>query len=107
MKAGKLTELVTIQARTAGTDALGQPNTTWTTFASVWAQLKAAKGIEVIKGSGEVSSYQVSVRIRWRTDILPTMRVVHDGAVYNINAVLPDVSGGRDYVDLVCEADRG
>lgn len=41
------------------------------------------------------------MRIRWRTDVTAAMRVLYDGGIFNIEAVLPDYAGRR-YVDLAC-----
>ncbi len=101
-----LNQLVLIQAPASGADALGQPNTGWTSVGSAWANLKATNGVETIKAGGEASSYRVSIRMRYRTDVTPAMRVVHNGVNYNVLAVLPDLAL-RQHVDLMCEVSNG
>ena len=105
MRAGSLNQRVTIRQRATGSDELGQPVDTWSDVAIVWADIRYASGMESIKAGAEMSTARASIRIRWRTDITPAMRVVHGSTVYRIEAVLPDMQR-RDSVTLVCEVTR-
>ena len=58
--------------------------------------------METVKSGVEVSVVKASIRIRRRTDVTAGMRVLCDGKVYDIRAVLDDVSG-RVFTDLVVE----
>jgi Bacteriophage head-tail adaptor len=69
MQAGKLRERITIRQRQATTDALGQPSTTWTDLAVVWAEARFVSGIETIKAGRETSTSRASVRIRNMTEL--------------------------------------
>jgi SPP1 family predicted phage head-tail adaptor len=102
MNSRRLNRLVTLQRRNAGQDALGQPLTTWADVASVWAHIRYLSGVETIKGGAETAATKASIRIRWRTDVTPAMRVSIGTTVFQINAVLPD-EARRDHVDLACE----
>lgn len=107
MDAGQLNRRIVIQSRDAGTDAAGQPVNTWTTLATVWANVKGATGMASIRQSAaregmavEMNSY--SFRIRFRTDIDASARVVFGGQNYDIKQVRHDFAG-REWTDLVCE----
>jgi SPP1 family predicted phage head-tail adaptor len=102
MKAGSLNRRVTIEAQSSTTDALGQPVDTWTNHAVVWADVRLKSGLQALKADADVSVVQASIRIRYRADIHAGMRVSQGSTVYEILAVLPDVSG-RQYTDLVCQ----
>jgi SPP1 family predicted phage head-tail adaptor len=102
MQIGKLNRLVTIQQLAAGQDAAGQPVQTWSTLATVWANIRHLSGVETIKAGAETSAVKASIRIRRRTDVTTAMRVVHGSTTYEIKAVLPDEEC-RERVDLVCE----
>jgi SPP1 family predicted phage head-tail adaptor len=102
MDPGKLNRRVTIQSLDAGVDALGQPLGTWSTVAQVWASIINKSGLQAIKADQPVSIVQSSIRIRYRSDVTASMRVVHGATVYEIAAVLPDVAG-RQWTDLVCQ----
>lgn len=101
MDAGKLNCRVVIRYY-SGTDDLGQPTTTPTTLATVWANVRYPSGTEAIKADGQASIVKASVRIRRRTDVTAAMEVVHGSTVMKINAVLPDEED-REFMFLVCE----
>ncbi|MEP6587503.1 MAG: phage head closure protein [Polaromonas sp.] len=98
-----LNSRVTIQAPSAGVDAIGQPVTTWTTLATVWANIRQQSGAESIRADKDISIVQASIRIRRRTDVTAAMRAVSSSTTYDIRAVLPDEQS-REFVDLVCQA---
>ena len=100
MNAGQLRQRVTLQTLAVGQDAIGQPVTTWLDTALLWADVRHVKGLSAIKAGADVSLSKVSIRLRY-TACNAGQRVLHDGKVYAIEAVLPDAK--RVYVDLVCE----
>ena len=103
MQAGRLSTLVTIQHKTAGVDAIGQPlPENWATLRQEWANVRHQSGAEAIKAGAVVSVVQASIRVRWCTDLTAGMRVLAGGVVYEIKAVLPEM-GRREYVDLIAE----
>lgn len=106
MKAGDLNSLVKIQTQTTGQDDVGQPMTTWTDVADVWANILHRSGGESIRAGQDASVVQASIRIRRRSGINAGMRVVHGSAIYSIQAILPD-EVIRDHSDLVCERVNG
>ena len=102
MQAGHLRDRITIQRKTAGTDAWGAPlPDAWADYATAWANVRHLSGVESIKAGADVSVVSASIRIRWRDDITAGMRVVAGAAVYDIEAVLPGPR--REYVDLACK----
>lgn len=102
MQAGKLNHRIAIEAPPTAQDAAGQPIGAWVPVATVWANIRHQSGLEAIKASAVSSTVKASVRIRYRTDITSGMRVLHGATVFNIQAVLPDVTS-KQHVDLVCE----
>jgi len=110
LNAGRLNRFISITRPAAGKDAAGQPLTTFGPVCTTWADIKAPSGsaaAEHVAANRQVSPATYSMRIRWRTGLLPSMRVTErvEGVdvVYTIAQVLPDVAG-REYVDLVCVA---
>lgn len=103
MYAGQLKNKVTIQAKAETVDAIGQPVNTWIDVATVWADIRYLSGLESIKSDADVSIAKVSIRVRYRADIKPSMRVVCDGVIYQIKAVLPY---GKVHIDLACEVQQ-
>ena len=103
MQAGRLNRRVTLQSPSQSVDEIGQPIPGWTDVATLWADIRMKSGLEAIKAGAPVSTVQASIRVRYRAGITAGMRVVHNLTAYEILAVQPDV-GGREYVDLVCQA---
>lgn len=103
--AGRLGSRVRLQRRSTTRDALGQRVDAWTTFATVWADIRVTSGIaaansEFTSADQQVSRTNASIRIRARSDVDHTCRAVHNSAIYDIRAALPDPDG--EFVDLVC-----
>lgn len=101
---GQLNRRVYIQKR-AGADGGGQPLDNWTAFATVWANVKGQSGKgAIVDGQAGVpaSVARFSVRIRQRTDIDDSMRLLVAGVPYDIRLVLQDEET-RQWTDLVCE----
>jgi SPP1 family predicted phage head-tail adaptor len=88
MRAGKLNRRITIQ----------QPGPTRD---EVWADILYLNGRQYATSNAEASSATVSIRVRYRTDLNATMRVVYGATIFDILAVLPDEEN-RDHVDLAC-----
>lgn len=106
MQTGKLNRRITIQSRTTTQDGAGQPVETWSDVATVWADIRNPSGLsfagETIKAGVEASTVRLSVRIRYREDIDPGMRVELNGETHDILAVIPD-HARRRHVDLLCQ----
>lgn len=101
MQAGKLRDRVVILQRQSGSDALGQPSTTWQSLAILWAEVRFVSGIETIKAGREISTSRASVRIRRRGNVSRQMRVRIGGVEYEIVDVVPSVD--RAWLTLICE----
>jgi len=98
MLACKLNDRVLIQHKTIVRDSFGQEIETWVDFAKLWANVRFMNGKEFNNANKENEFTNASVRIRFRLDITPKMRVVFRNEQYNIKAVLPD--SNKIYVDL-------
>ena len=90
IRAGALRHRITIQALSVSHDTYGGVTETWTDFVTVWASVEPVRGQEFYAAQQVQSERVVKVRIRRRTDVTPDMRVMHDGSVYAIEAVLND-----------------
>jgi SPP1 family predicted phage head-tail adaptor len=101
MDAGLLRALVLLQSPPSGQDTEGQPSGSWSTVATLHADIRHVAGLEAVKAGADSSVVKASARIRWRTNVASGMRLLKGTTVYMIQAVLPDA--GRRHVDLVCE----
>jgi SPP1 family predicted phage head-tail adaptor len=102
MDPGKLNRRVQIQQRTAGTDSIGQPNTTFGKIADEWVRIIPRSGSEAVLANARTSTVPVTVRMRYRSYISAGMRIVEGTTVYEILAVPPRDSGWQ-FMDLQCE----
>ena len=101
--AHRLRHRVTIEQKTAGEDAWGQPVETWETVAIAPAEVWPLSGREYIAAQAEQAGVTTKITIRYQAGIEPAMRVLHDGKTYNIRAVLPDPTARR-HITLMCES---
>ena len=102
MNSGSLRYRIAIeQLDSSQSNAAGQITRIWTPVCVVWAGIKYETGKETIAGNREVSIANARIRIRWRRGINAGMRVNHDGVIYDINDVMPDMTH-RLYMDLLC-----
>lgn len=110
MKAGTLRDRIHIQRRTGGTDGWGTPEPgpeAWENISTgrIAASVLHKSGLGTIKADAEVSIVRASIRIRRRAGVDAGMRVLFDGQIYELKAVLPGPT--REYIDLVCELTKG
>lgn len=94
---------IIIQQLVTGYDEYNQPIDEWQDVSTFWAKIEDLTGREYFAAQ-QVPTSQVStrVRIRWRPDIKPEMRVVHGDRVLDIKAVL-DRDGRRRELQLMCQ----
>lgn len=109
MRTGLMRHRIRIDQRANNTlDAFGGRTGTWTEFLTTWAQYEPQSGREFIANGAQASMTMVRFVCRWYPGVTPKMRVVFNGAVYNITAVLDD-RGRQRQMTLVCDtgADNG
>lgn len=102
MNAGELNRRVTIQQLASMQDDHGQPGTAWSTVATLWASIADLSGREYLAADAQQSQAQTKITIRYRSGILPAMRVLHGVDVYNIEAVLRGSGALKDALLLMC-----
>jgi len=102
MQAGKLRHRVTIQQKSVTQNSYGEEIVTWAELATVWASVEDLSGREFYEAR-QVPAAEVTtrVRIRYRSDVEPTMRIVHGGRTLEIVFVL-DPEGRRRETVLMC-----
>lgn len=98
MPAGDLDTPITLQSRAGGFDSFGQPSTTWTDYAKVWAQQVPIGGTERVEAQQRLNREIKRLRIRWRAGVSAAHRVIWDGATFEITGVREE--GRRKYLVL-------
>lgn len=104
LEAGDLKHRVLIQSRGTSKDSDGDTVETWTDFATLWAACEPVSVRDFIASRAPQSEIAVRFKVRYRDDLLASMRIVHRGAAYNIAGVLPDKDSGLEYLTLPCTA---
>lgn len=105
MLAQRLRHRITLQQKTVTQDPLGTAITqAWSDWlAAEPAEVVPLSGREFIQAGGKHAAVTARITIRWRPGVDATMRVLFDGGIYNIEAVLPDPSGRRWLTLMVSE----
>lgn len=103
LNAGQLDTPLTLQARAAGVDALGQASGAWAALATdsaVWAQPMPGKAREFFAAGQLQAELGWCWRVRYRTDVTASMRALQGSTPYDIVGVVP--AANREWVDLYC-----
>ena len=91
MRAGSLRHKIIFQELTVANDTWGHSAETWTdqttTYASIWT-LRGTERMEGLKLDNEITH---KIRIRYRTDLHPKMRIKFGARYFNIISLIdPD-----------------
>jgi SPP1 family predicted phage head-tail adaptor len=102
MDAGKLDKQITIQVRTLDQDASGQQTETWSTFATVYANIKPLIGRDYLAAKQLTDEISHDVTIRYRRGIKPKMRIFYLGRYMEIISII-DAEERREWLYLKCK----
>ena len=102
LRAGPLDRRVRLERRFEETDASGQSVVRWLPLATVWARVEPLGGREAFGQQQWVATGDVRFTIRWRDDVTPLHRVVHEGRAYDVVSVAED--GRREALLVVARA---
>lgn len=98
----RLRHRITIEAHTITRDEWGGAIETWTPLHSnVPAEVVPLSGREFVAASAEQAGVTARITVRYLSDITEAMRIVFDGATYNIRAILPDPTARRHLTIMV------
>ena len=104
INAGKYRHRITIKGALADAsrDTYGRRKGTATTIASnIWAEKQDWLGDETTENGRETATVSTRWKIRYRTDVLPEMQLVHGSDIYDIMGVL-DFEGTKRELVLNC-----
>lgn len=90
MRAGEFDRIIEIQSRRDTINAVGQPTPTWSTFAKhVPAAYEPMRGREYFEAQGMQVVDPARFRIRYKRGVVAEMRVIFDGKIWDVAAVVP------------------
>jgi len=104
INAGKYRHRVTIKGAAADStrDTYGRRKGIGTIIAAnIWAEKQDWLGDETTENGRETAAVSTRWRIRYRTDVLPEMQLVHGADIYDIMGVL-DFDGRKRELTLNC-----
>lgn len=106
MRAGRLRHRVQFQSLVVELDSDGAQVETWVDAfpALIPAEIKALSGRALIAAQAVQSKVNTAIVVRYRTGFLPSMRGLHRGVIYNIEAVIPDPDSGITHLSLQCSS---
>jgi SPP1 family predicted phage head-tail adaptor len=106
MRAGRLRHRITIRKNETRRDALGGVINSWIDVATVWAEVKAISGRELVASGAVFSEATVRIWLRYRADVTTDNSITYHGAhtqgtAFSIMAVIPDAKHTR--LELLCK----
>ena len=101
INAGILTDRIVIEQATETRNSVGEVSLSWTTFATVWADVSALSGREAERYGQIVGFTGHKVTIRQLTGVKPAMRIIYEGSrTLEIGAINEYERGW--YLELIC-----
>jgi SPP1 family predicted phage head-tail adaptor len=100
LDAGRLRHRIRFEAPVITRGAGGSQDLSWTLFATVWAAIEPLSARELIAAAQTQSNVIARIVIRYRADLLPEMRINHNGRIYNPAGYLPDKDSGLEYLTI-------
>ncbi len=104
LPAGKLRHRVLIQQQVTTRDGDGVEQTAWIEVATVWASVEPLSAREFIQSGQTQSAVTARITMRHRDGLLPSMRLIHRGEIFNIAGLLPDKVSGLEYITIPVSA---
>ena len=102
MQSGKLRHRVSLLIPTYNQNQnTGEMNATWSDSTKLWASIEPLSGRDFIAAQSGQSKVNARFKIRYRSDVNYTMRILDDATVYKIEAVLPDKKNGKEYLTIM------
>jgi SPP1 family predicted phage head-tail adaptor len=96
-------ELITIQDSDTGAITEAWASILQSDEPLIPAAIYPLSGREYVAAEAIQAQVNTRITIRYRADIIPSMRVLHEAVTYNIRAVLPDPTLRR-HINLMCES---
>lgn len=100
--AGKRNQRITIERKSVSRNSIGEPQVTWSTLVTLWAEARPVRGAEFLAAGQMQARADVLFRILYRSDLTEQDRVVWRGDPYEIVAPPIDVNGAREVTELYC-----
>ncbi len=100
MKSGLLNKRVTFQANTPTANDIGEYVDTYTDAFTVWAEVLPLAGRLLFQAQQANSEVTGTIRIRYRSDVGPTMRIVYGSRYFRILSII-DPHEKHDHLEIM------
>lgn len=98
---GNLRDRVQLQRSSIAQDPVsGEMVPTWSTVATVWADMHYQSVRDFVAASAEQSEVRGHAMTRFRSDVEAGWRLVYRGKYFRILGVMPDNESGREHLTL-------
>lgn len=103
LAAGKLNKRVAIKAQSSTRDSLNQKVLTWATITNgdTWAAIEPLSNREAQEGLSNQMSISHRVKLRYRADVLPEMRIFYGSRSFAIVGIRNPKERG-EFLELLC-----
>lgn len=88
MQAGRMDRRITIEEVTETQNSYGAASESWSTFKTVWAEVKPVKGKEFFLDEQVNARLDIIFRIRWLEGLNTKMRISYNEQHYNIDSIV-------------------
>jgi SPP1 family predicted phage head-tail adaptor len=88
MRAGDLDKRGTIQYPAKSKDSFGEDIETWTDLVTVWCSIEPVSGSEKWLQQERISEANYKIKMRYRANVKPTMRMKYKNRYFQFLAVL-------------------
>ena len=95
IRAGYLRHRLTLQDKVVVQNDYGEETITWSTTATVWGTIEPLRGREYMEARQEQANISHRVRMRHGPTVKPTMRILNDGRVFEIESVINPLERNR------------
>jgi SPP1 family predicted phage head-tail adaptor len=101
LKIGKLRHRITIEQKAKVSDGAGGYTESWVPFVTIWASVDPVSGKEYYEAQQMQSSVSHKIRIRYKSGVLPSMRVNFKERIFAVESVINWEERNRDMM-LMC-----
>jgi SPP1 family predicted phage head-tail adaptor len=98
---GRLRRRLTLEAANRTPDGGGGASETWTTIAQVWCDIRPKGGGESIEADALSGRVSHEITLRYRSGVVPPMRLVSGSRRFEIVAVI-DIEERRRWLRCLC-----
>ncbi len=96
MRAGRLRHRITLQIPSRVQNVIGEWSDSWNDWATIWASVEPNSGKRYFEAMQATSDVQGTVVIRYRTGVLPTMRILYGGRIFKIVTIIQPKENMRE-----------